>query len=260
MDNTTNEKEVYSRDFKGIWIPKKIWCDENLNITERCFMVEIDSLDNADGCFASNDYFSKFFKLSKNRCSEIIKGLEKKGYIVISYHYKEGTKSVEKRIIRVVDKSNMGIRETDRGIRETDRGYSENREDNNTIINNTINNKKHICSSNNERALLLWENYPRKVGKADALKKLPKLIEKYGYEQMERCIKRYCEVVKDRDKQYIKGGGPFFNGGYMDYLDGTTEETKQLQGEELVLAELKDGTTKRVTREERKELINRGLM
>lgn len=128
------------RDFKGIWIPKEIWLNRSLSINEKIFLVEIDSLDNQQGCFASNDYFSDFFGLSKNRCSEIIKSLEKKGLLNISYQYLSGTKSIEKRIIKVVDISTRGIRETDRGIRETDKGYSENREDNNTLINNTINN------------------------------------------------------------------------------------------------------------------------
>ena len=65
------------RDFKGIWIPKKIWLNKDLNVMEKLFLVEIDSLDNADGCFASNAHFSEFFGLSKNRCSEIIKSLER---------------------------------------------------------------------------------------------------------------------------------------------------------------------------------------
>ena len=68
-----------TRDFKGVWIPKEIWTNKNLNVMEKLFLVEIDSLDNNDGCFATNEYFSDFFRLSKNRCSEIIKNLEKKG-------------------------------------------------------------------------------------------------------------------------------------------------------------------------------------
>ena len=64
------------REFKGVWIPKEIWLNKELTIQEKSFIAEIDSLDNDEGCFASNDYFSNFFGLSKNRCSEIIKSLE----------------------------------------------------------------------------------------------------------------------------------------------------------------------------------------
>jgi len=34
------------RDFKGIWIPKEIWLNENLTLQEKVFLVEIESLDN----------------------------------------------------------------------------------------------------------------------------------------------------------------------------------------------------------------------
>ena len=69
---------MQKRDFKGVWIPKEIWLSTDLKVMEKLILVEIDSLDNEDGCFASNEHFSKFFSLSKNRCSEIIKSLEKK--------------------------------------------------------------------------------------------------------------------------------------------------------------------------------------
>lgn len=135
------------REFKGIWIPKEIWLNKDLSMTEKVFLVEIDSLDGAEGCYAGNDYFSNFFNLSKNRCSEIINQLVKKEYLLISFIYKTGTKAVDKRILKINKSKYLGIRniedgirETDRGIRKIDRGYSENREDNNTITNNTINN------------------------------------------------------------------------------------------------------------------------
>ncbi len=85
------------REFKGIWIPKEIWLNTKLTLQEKVFLVEIDSLDGKDGCYASNDHFSNFFNLSKNRCSEIITSLSKKGYISIDYIYKEGTKQIRKK-------------------------------------------------------------------------------------------------------------------------------------------------------------------
>ncbi len=149
------------RAFKGIWIPKEIWLSEDLNIMEKLFLVEIDSLDNDHGCFASNDYFSKFFKLSKNRCSEIIKSLEEKKYILISYKYIPGTKQIEKRILRVRNKY-LGIRKTEGGGFEKSKGgtrkidevvgksirWSGNTEDNNTPL---------IIHSNNTD-ILTYEN------------------------------------------------------------------------------------------------------
>jgi len=115
-----------NRDFKGIWIPSEIWLNKDLTLIEKCFIVEVDSLDNSEGCFASNAYFSDFFSISKSRCSQIIKSLESKKLISIKYHY-EG-KQITKRVIRILKG----------GIKNIKGGYLENAEDNNTSINNTL--------------------------------------------------------------------------------------------------------------------------
>ena len=128
------------RDFKGIWIPKDIWLSTDLKVMEKLFLVEIDSLDNEDGCYASNEHFSKLFSLSKNRCSEIIKSLEDKGYVKIKYVHQEGSKAIQKRVIRCVRNVDTPIRNIDRPTRNIEGGYSENWEDNNTSFNNTFSN------------------------------------------------------------------------------------------------------------------------
>lgn len=109
------------RDFKGVWIPREIWLSTDLKVMEKLILVEIDSLDNEDGCFASNEHFSKFFSLSKNRCSEIIKSLEKKGYIAIDYIRQANNRAIDKRVIRCIRNIDGGIRKTDRPIRNIDR-------------------------------------------------------------------------------------------------------------------------------------------
>ena len=147
---------MQKRDFKGVWIPKEIWLSTDLKVMEKLILVEIDSLDNEDGCFASNEHFSKFFSLSKNRCSEIIKSLEKKGYIKIDYIYQEGSKAISRRVIRCVRNIDGGIRNIDSPIRKTEEGYSENREDNNTSFSNTFNNtsnKKDIVEQSSTTPL-----------------------------------------------------------------------------------------------------------
>ena len=174
-----------NRAFKGVWIPKEIWCNKELNITERCFLTEIDSLDNDDGCFASNNYFADFFGLSKSRCSEIINKLEEKGLIKITYDYKENSKAVEKRIIKVVGFSNRCIRDSEQdGIRDSEEGVFGKPKDNNISINNKNNNNS--ATVNNEVAERIWSLYPVKKGKAVAIKKIPKIIKEIGEEQLIR--------------------------------------------------------------------------
>jgi|SRR5690625_3690090 len=129
-----------NRAFKGVWIPKEIWLSDKLTLQEKVFLVEIDSLDNEKGCFASNKHFANFFNLSKNRCSEVIKSLEAKGLISIRYIKGEGGTNIDKRVIRVFGKSSRGIREIDRPIREVEGGYSGKLEESNTSNSNTSNN------------------------------------------------------------------------------------------------------------------------
>src|SRR5699024_12324925 len=73
-----------------------------LTIMEKLFLVEIDSLDNDKGCFASNAHFAEFFGITKGRCTQIIKSLEKKGLVTIKLE-REGMNE-SKRIIKVVRK------------------------------------------------------------------------------------------------------------------------------------------------------------
>lgn len=129
----------FKRDFKGIWIPKEIWLDEELKIMEKIFLVEIDSLDNEQGCFASNSYFAEFFDLTNQRCSQIINRLLFKKYISIEYERKG--KEIVKRTIKVLNKFNRVLNKSEQGIKKSLTRYKENAKGNNTT-NNTVNNIK----------------------------------------------------------------------------------------------------------------------
>ena len=89
------------RDFKGIWIPKEIWLSNDLTLQEKVFLVEIDSLDNKDGCYASNQYFADFFGITQRRTSAIINSLIEKGYINSTLVYKENSKQILKRVLKI---------------------------------------------------------------------------------------------------------------------------------------------------------------
>lgn len=140
-----------NRAFKGVWIPKEMWLSEDLTLQEKVFLVEIDSLDNEEGCFASNGYFADFFQLSKSRVSQIISSLEKKELISLNYLYKLNSKEIDRRIIRINEEGFtkiLGIKNVKDGIEEIKGGIKypndpplENDNDNNIIYNNINNNK-----------------------------------------------------------------------------------------------------------------------
>lgn len=161
---------MVKRDFKGIWIPKDIWLNENLTMQEKLFLVEIDSLDNEHGCYAANNYFADFFGISKGRCSQIINSLAEKGFIKI--HMKRNGKQIIKREIKVVRNLNTPLENEENPVKyskapslendntplenaETPIKYSkepplENDKENNTKSNNTkSNNTKNNTKSNN---------------------------------------------------------------------------------------------------------------
>jgi DNA-binding transcriptional regulator LsrR (DeoR family) len=76
--------EKTQRDFKGVWIPKEIWLSDKLSLMEKVLFVEIHSLDNERGCFASNRHFAEFFNISERQITTYISSLKDKGFITVS--------------------------------------------------------------------------------------------------------------------------------------------------------------------------------
>mgnify|MGYP003148600101 CR=1 FL=1 len=70
-----------TRQFLGIWIPREIYLNKDLNWTDKILVVEINSLDNERGCFASNEYFAEFLSVSTTTISTSISKLKSLGLI-----------------------------------------------------------------------------------------------------------------------------------------------------------------------------------
>lgn len=76
-----NENGTSQRSFQGVWIPKEIYLDERLGALEKILLVEIASLDNGDGCFASNEYFAGFCQCSDKQVRNMIAKLKDLGLV-----------------------------------------------------------------------------------------------------------------------------------------------------------------------------------
>ena len=122
-----------NRDFKGVWVSKEIWLDQTLTWMQKLLLVEIDSLDSHDHCFASNAHFAEHLQLSKSRISDLVSSLEKAGYIKCFLEYKG--KQVIKRTITITNKV-VSIPNTPH--RDSEDPPSENSEGINTKINKNI--------------------------------------------------------------------------------------------------------------------------
>ena len=90
--------ERHERDFKGVWIPRDIWLSEQLSMMEKVLFVEIHSLDNARGCFASNAYFAEFFQVSTRQIIRYLSSLREHGFITVMVRNKN------ERVIRTARK------------------------------------------------------------------------------------------------------------------------------------------------------------
>lgn len=90
--------ERHERDFKGIWIQREIWLSEELSLMEKVLFVEISSLDNERGCFASNRYFAEFFRVSDRQIRNLIGVLKAKGFVHVT------VRNRNERVIRTAGK------------------------------------------------------------------------------------------------------------------------------------------------------------
>lgn len=83
--------------FTGVWIPREVFQHQSLSPTAKFVYGIVDSLDNEDGCYASNGYLSVSLGVSDRQIRSLLKELENAKLIVRIE--REG-----KRIIRTVEK------------------------------------------------------------------------------------------------------------------------------------------------------------
>ena len=123
-------------------LPANVRYDKNLKPMEKILYTEISSLTNKDGyCYATNSYFSKLYEVHKNTVGTWINNLEKQGYIKTVLIYKKGTKEIIERRIYINQKIDTPINENVDTYQQKDlEPINEKIEENNTSINNKINN------------------------------------------------------------------------------------------------------------------------
>ena len=139
-----------NRDFKGVWIPKEIWLNENLTMIEKVILIEIDSLDNEEHCSAGNDYLAQFCQCSEWKVSAAIKKLQELGYIeVISFDgRRRKLRSCLKKIQRQTLENPKADSEIQRQTLENPKADSGKSKAIN--INNNLDNNAHCYLHNNE--------------------------------------------------------------------------------------------------------------
>lgn len=199
---TTNEKPKYFSV-----TPADVRYDDRLQLGARFLYGEISVLSNQKGyCWAGDSYFSKLYNVDKRTIQRWLMALEECGYITRTVKYKDGSKEIEKRFIRLredlmpdnyPEKSKKMVKNEITHRHECRGGTDMNVVENNTSINNknirafsTLESEKNssqeatqgysdegstdkqedttesTLDANFEK---LWKLYPKKIGKKPAL-------------------------------------------------------------------------------------------
>lgn len=112
-------------------IPANVRYDKRLIPSAKLLYGEITALSNQKGyCWASNNYFMKLYGVSRNTVQSWLKSLEDYGYIARQVSYKEGSKEIDTRSLRILGHPSPENLATP---------SPKNVTDNTTSINNTIN-------------------------------------------------------------------------------------------------------------------------
>ena len=199
-------------------IPANVRYDENLTPNAKLLYGEVTALCNEKGyCWAGNSYFANLYGVSNVSISKWINQLVKQGYLTSEMQYKEGSKEILHRYLRIVndpikEKFNTPPTKVNDPIKEKFK-------DNNTI-NNTINNTYNKQTSNKlpEKDLKsdfdsIWKEYPNKKGKAKAFTAYKKAI-KDGVDNQTiingiSYYKKEIEI-KRTEPEYIAHGSTWF--------------------------------------------------
>lgn len=69
------------RRFLGVWVPSEVWLSPRLSLLEKCLLIEIDSLDGPEGCYAGYAYLARFAGVSPDSVKKAVERLISLGYL-----------------------------------------------------------------------------------------------------------------------------------------------------------------------------------
>jgi len=91
-------------------IPAEVRYNKNLTPNAKLLYAEITALCGMNGkCIASTQYFCKIYEVSRASIQNWLKTLENQGYITRDVKYRQGSKEILSRSIKLVDKPSLKI-------------------------------------------------------------------------------------------------------------------------------------------------------
>ena len=164
--------------------------DKTLKPLARLLFAEITALCNKEGyCWASNQYFADLYEVDKTTVSGWIGQLKTRGYLTVQLEYKEGSKQILNRYMKI---NGEGIDE----IINTPLQKDVDPIDQKTKVNTKTNTKTNITVNSIGDFDSFWRFYPRKAGKEAARKAWLKL----------RPDEHIMKMIADNVKQRVDKG------------------------------------------------------
>ena len=75
------------REFKGVWIPAKVWLDKRLTLVEKALLAEIDSFTgNGKSFHKSNDTIQEEYGISRNTIGRSLQKLQKLEFVDVTFN------------------------------------------------------------------------------------------------------------------------------------------------------------------------------
>lgn len=181
----------------------------------------------------------KIIKISKDVVRRDIEKMIKEGYLKVIIKGSKGNPTIYK-IIKISDlykisECNLKVHNTN----DLNGGSKPNIQNKNILTAIPIKEKENYIYS--EPIQKIINLYPGKKVKYVRDKELPSIINKYGEEQIIRCVKRYCDECKSKEKQFILNESTFWKERYIDYLDQEVtnlEENENISIPDMLIRDL----------------------
>lgn len=142
-------------------IPANVRYNNSIQQGAKLLYGEITALSNKTGCcWAGDQYFMGLYKVSQATIQRWLTSLEKNGYIDRTVKYKDGSKEIEKRYIRI--NAYPILKNENTYTQKCEYPILKNEQENNTSINNINTRANGTLDSDFEK---LWKLYPNKKGK-----------------------------------------------------------------------------------------------
>jgi len=171
-------------------IPATVRYDKRLTANAKLLYGEITALCYQEGyAWAGNQYFADLYEVHKNSISAWIGNLKEAGHITVQMNYREGSKHILSRHIRLFGEGIQDNLHTP--TIKLDDPIQENCGD-----NSTINTTKNITPNNIGDFDSFWRFYPRKAGKEAARKAWAKL----------RPDQHIMQMILDNVKERVEKG------------------------------------------------------